>query len=42
MCREMRLGFNVSHFHAQILGEWFGRSVIRSCAKLSYSHAQVG
>jgi DIS3-like exonuclease 2 len=24
----------------QILGEWFGRSVIRSCAKLSYDHAQ--
>lgn len=24
----------------QILSEWFGRSVIRSCAKLSYDHAQ--
>lgn len=25
---------------AQILSEWFGRSVIRSCVKLSYDHAQ--
>lgn len=24
----------------QILTEWFGRSVIRSCVKLSYDHAQ--
>ena len=24
----------------QILDEWFGRSVIRSCVKLSYEHAQ--
>ena len=24
----------------QILSEWFGRSVIRSCVKLSYDHAQ--
>uniref|UniRef100_A0A8C7Y939 DIS3-like exonuclease 2 n=1 Tax=Oryzias sinensis TaxID=183150 RepID=A0A8C7Y939_9TELE len=24
----------------KILSEWFGRSVIRSCAKLSYDHAQ--
>lgn len=24
----------------QILNEWFGRSVIRSCVKLSYDHAQ--
>lgn len=24
----------------QILDEWFGRSVIRSCVKLSYDHAQ--
>ena len=25
----------------QILDEWFGRSVIRSCVKLGYNHAQV-
>ena len=25
----------------QIVDEWFGRSIIRSCAKLSYGHAQV-
>ncbi|KAL8188212.1 UNVERIFIED_CONTAM: DIS3-like exonuclease 2 [Gekko kuhli] len=24
----------------KILDEWFGRTVIRSCAKLSYDHAQ--
>ncbi|KAI0221721.1 DIS3-like exonuclease 2 [Lamellibrachia satsuma] len=24
----------------EVLDEWFGRSVIRSCAKLSYNHAQ--
>lgn len=24
----------------QILSEWFGRTVIRSCVKLSYDHAQ--
>lgn len=24
----------------QILSEWFGRTVIRSCTKLSYEHAQ--
>lgn len=24
----------------QILGEWFGRTIIRSCTKLSYEHAQ--
>lgn len=24
-----------------ILQEWFGRSVIKSCAKLAYEHAQV-
>lgn len=26
--------------YPQILSEWFGRSVIRSCVKLSYDHAQ--
>uniref|UniRef100_A0A8C5GA03 RNB domain-containing protein n=1 Tax=Gouania willdenowi TaxID=441366 RepID=A0A8C5GA03_GOUWI len=26
--------------HGKILSEWFGRSVIRSCVKLSYDHAQ--
>ena len=25
----------------QIIDEWFGRSLIRSCVKLSYEHAQV-
>ena len=25
----------------EILSEWFGRSVIRSCVKLAYEHAQV-
>ena len=24
----------------QILDEWFGRTVIRSCAKMAYEHAQ--
>ena len=27
-------------FNFQIEEEWFGRSVIRSCTKLSYDHAQ--
>ena len=26
---------------ANITDEWFGRSIIKSCAKLSYQHAQV-
>jgi exoribonuclease R len=26
---------------AKILETWFGRSVIKSCAKLAYEHAQV-
>ncbi|XP_039622249.1 DIS3-like exonuclease 2 [Polypterus senegalus] len=26
--------------HGKILDEWFGRTIIRSCIKLSYSHAQ--
>uniref|UniRef100_A0A8C4S021 RNB domain-containing protein n=1 Tax=Erpetoichthys calabaricus TaxID=27687 RepID=A0A8C4S021_ERPCA len=26
--------------HGKILDEWFGRTIIRSCMKLSYSHAQ--
>ena len=26
---------------AQFISEWMGRSLIRSCAKLSYDHAQV-
>lgn len=25
----------------EIFDEWFGRTVIRSCCKLSYEHAQV-
>lgn len=35
--------FHADRFHfpsRQILSEWFGRSVIRSCVKLSYDHAQ--
>ena len=31
------VSFNISF---QIEDEWFGRSVIRSCVKLSYDHAQ--
>ena len=25
----------------EILGEWFGRTLIRSCVKLAYEHAQA-
>lgn len=28
--------------NANILEEWFGRSVIRSCIQMAYEHAQVG
>lgn len=40
---EPRLTFSVVwHMNdkAEIVDEWFGRSVINSCAKLSYAHAQ--
>ena len=40
---EDRLTFSVEwtvNDRAEILSEWFGRTVIRSCAKLSYEHAQ--
>ena len=40
---EDRLTFSVEwtvNSRAEILSEWFGRSVIRSCAKLSYEDAQ--
>ena len=30
----------VSFWSSQILDEWFGRTVIRSCIKMSYNHAQ--
>lgn len=39
-----RLAFSVEwvlNEKGDILEEWFGRSVIRSCVKLSYDHAQV-
>lgn len=32
--------FRLTCLALQILSEWFGRSVIRSCVKLSYDHAQ--
>lgn len=38
-----RLAFSVVwtlDAEANILSEWFGRTVIRSCAKLAYGHAQ--
>jgi exoribonuclease R len=41
---EDRLAFSVEWIindKGEIVREWFGRSVIRSCAKLSYDHAQV-
>nr|CAG4640770.1 EOG090X047D [Eulimnadia texana] len=41
---EDRLAFSVEwtmNDRGEILDEWFGRSVIRSCAKLSYDHAQA-
>ncbi len=41
---EDRLAFSVEWVideNGEIQQEWFGRSVIRSCAKLSYDHAQV-
>lgn len=40
---EDRLAFSVEWIindQGEILEEWFGRSVIRSCVKLSYDHAQ--
>jgi len=40
---EDRLAFSVEwtiNDQGEILEEWFGRSVIRSCVKLSYDHAQ--
>lgn len=40
---EDRLAFSVIWEldpNGKILGEWFGRTVIRSCTKLSYEHAQ--
>jgi len=40
---EDRLTFTVEwtlNSEAQIVSEWFGRTVIRSCTKLAYEHAQ--
>jgi len=40
---EDRLTFTVEwtiNSQAQIVSEWFGRTVIRSCTKLAYEHAQ--
>jgi hypothetical protein len=36
----MSISMSILTDQGQILEEWFGRSVIRSCAKLSYDHAQ--
>ena len=39
-----RLAFTVEWLmdeDARILGQWFGKTIIRSCVKLSYDHAQV-
>ncbi|XP_076061919.1 uncharacterized protein LOC143037493 isoform X9 [Oratosquilla oratoria] len=41
---EDRLAFSVAWElspKGKVLSEWFGRSVIRSCVKLAYEHAQV-
>lgn len=41
---EERLAFSVVwriDTAGNVTSEWFGRSIIRSCAKLSYDHAQV-
>nr|CAG4637716.1 EOG090X047D [Chydorus sphaericus] len=41
---EDRLAFSVEWIindKGEILEEWFGRSIIRSCVKLSYDHAQA-
>lgn len=41
---EDRLAFSVIwrfNKDIQIVNEWFGRTVIRSCAKLAYQHAQA-
>jgi len=40
---EDRLAFTVEwtmNSQAQIMSEWFGRTVIKSCTKLAYEHAQ--
>ena len=40
---EDRLTFTVEwimNAEGDILEEWFGRSIIRSCVKLAYEHAQ--
>jgi len=39
-----RLAFSVVwHIDSEgnVTDEWFGRTIIKSCAKLSYQHAQV-
>ena len=38
---EISLPLFLSLSLSQFRDEWMGRSIIRSCAKLSYSHAQV-
>ncbi|XP_068219818.1 uncharacterized protein Dis3l2 isoform X3 [Palaemon carinicauda] len=41
---EDRLAFSVIWElspRGEVIGEWFGRTVIRSCVKLSYDHAQT-
>ena len=42
---EDRLAFSVVWTldeEGRVYDEWFGRTVIRSCTKLAYEHAQVG
>lgn len=39
-----RLAFSVvfkMNENAEVTDEWFGRSIIKSCVKLTYSHSQV-
>lgn len=40
-CVSVKKGCKTSHlyFCAQILSEWFGRTIIRTCARLSYEDA---
>lgn len=43
-CNKDRLAFSVIFElteDAQVVSQWFGRTVIRSCGKLSYLHAQA-
>ena len=35
------ISYSIHTYVFQFIDEWMGRSIIRSCAKLAYSHAQV-